>query len=245
MQEKAGLISGAGSGIGKASAKLFAAEGAKVVVSDINEESGKQTVNEIIDAGGEAIFFKCDVSNEEQVKALVDKVVDTYGKIDFAHNNAGMSPNHAPIAESEYENWHRVIKVNLDSVYYALKYEIRAMPKTGGGAIVNTSSGAGHIGLPGISSYVASKHGVNGLTKTVAKEYARQNIRVNSVCPGQTETPMLMESMGNHPEQVADTIPMGRLGKPEEQAYTALWLCSDKASFITGRNIIVDGGQIG
>jgi Dehydrogenases with different specificities (related to short-chain alcohol dehydrogenases) len=246
MKGKAGLVTGAGSGIGKASALLFAAEGAKVVVSDINEDNGNQTVKEIVDAGGEAVFFKCDVGNEENVKELVDKVVSTYGKLDFAHNNAGVNSLWALTADSTTEDWHRVIRVNLDGVYYAMKYEIQAMLKNGGGAIVNTSSGAGTVASPGSSAYVASKHGVNGITKNAAKEYAKLNIRVNSVDPGPTETPMMMESLDKMSEIFApeNFIPMGRLGTPEEQANTAVWLCSDRASFITGRNIVVDGGAL-
>ena len=192
MEDKAGLVTGAGSGIGRASALKFAKEGANVMVSDYNQESGEETVRLIQEAGGVASFFKCDVSDEEQVKALVEATVSEFGKLDFAHNNAGMNSAIAPIAESDSENWHRTIKVNLDSVYYSLKYEVEAMLKNGGGAIVNTSSGAGIFGVPNLSPYVASKHGVNGLTKSVALEYANQGIRVNSLCPGTTATPMML-----------------------------------------------------
>ena len=245
MEGKVGIVTGAGSGIGRASAIAFACEGACVVAADFSPKAGTETVNLIKDTGGEAIFVQCDISNEESVRELVEQTVQKYGRLDWAHNNAGISNRPAYIAESETNDWERVLKVNLDGMFYSLKYEIEAMLKTGGGAIVNTSSQSGLTGVRGKSPYVATKWGVNGMTKTAALEYGKYGIRVNSICPGMTVTPLVERFITQDPEQsdsVKNAIPLGRLSTSEEQANAAVWLCSDKASFITGVNLAVDGG---
>jgi len=245
MEGKAGLVTGAGSGIGRASALAFAREGAKVMVSDVNEETGKETVKLIEEAGGIASFLKCDVSNEEEVAALVNATVSMFGKLDFAHNNSGINNKLAPIGEMESSEWDKVIQVNLYGTFYALKHEVTAMSKTGGGAIVNTSSGAGIMGNQDLAPYVASKFGVNGLTKTAALEYGSKGIRVNAICPGMTLTPVLEAYFSAAPEQeqaMSASIPLGRLAKPEDQANAAVFLCSDLAAFISGEVLSIDGG---
>lgn len=246
MEGKVGIVTAAGSGIGRASALAFAREGAKVVVSDIVEEAGQKTLQMLEEAGGEGIFVKCDVSHEEEVKQLIEATVKKYGRLDWAHNNAGIGTPTLPITETKTEDWERTFKVNLEGMYFCLKYEIPAMLQFGGGAIVNTASTAGLLGVYGLSPYSSSKWGVNGLTKSVALEYGKQGIRVNSICPGMTLTPAVEAWSKEVPEQAEATknaIPLGRLGKPEDQANAAVWLCSDQASYITGVNLPVDGGQ--
>jgi len=245
MEGKVGIVTGAGSGIGRASAIAFATEGAKVVVSDILLEAGEETVDLIKEIGGEACFIQCDVSNEGSVKELIDRTILWYGQLDWAHNNAGISNPPADIANLKTSDWEFTLKVNLNGLYYALKYEIQAMLKSGGGAIVNTSSHSGLKGTPRKGAYVATKWGVNGMTRTVALEYARQGIRVNSICPSMTLTPMLERYFEQSPEQaevIKNSIPLKRIGTIEEQANAAIWLCSEKASYITGVNLPVDGG---
>ena len=241
------LVTGASSGIGRATALAFAREGAKVVAADVTVAGGEETVRLIQAAGGEAIFVKTDVSKAAEVEALIKKVVQTYGRLDCAFNNAGIEGQMGKrTADSSEENWNRVIDINLKGVWLCLKYEIPQMLKQGGGAIVNTASVAGLVGAAGGSAYVASKHGVNGLTKTAALECAKQGIRVNSVCPGGIRTPMLERIMSSNPqmsEMVAAMEPVGRLGKPEEIAEAVVWLCSDAASFVTGLPMAVDGGM--
>lgn len=246
MKDKVGIVTGAGSGLGRASALAFAEEGAKVVVSDISEESGEETVRLIKEQGGDAIFVFCNVAEEEQVKELVTKTVSHYGRLDWAHNNAGIGAPSMPIAETKSEDWDRCIQITQTSLYYSLKHQIPEMLKAGGGAIVNTASTSGLLGSENLATYSAAKWAVNGLTKSVALEYAKQGIRVNSICPGMTLTPAVEAWAKEVPEQakyVENDIPLGRMGKPEEQAQAALWLCSDKASYITGVNLAVDGGQ--
>lgn len=246
LEGKSGLVTGAASGIGRASAIAFAKEGAKVMVSDVSQEGGEETVRLIIEEGGEAEFFKCDVSDEGQVKALVEATIAAFGKLDWAHNNAGIASPSAPIADMESKDWKKTLSIDLDGSFYCLKYELAAMMKSGGGAIVNTSSTAGLRGVPNLSPYSSSKWGVNGLTKTAAIEYGKYGIRVNSICPGMTETPGVEAWTKGAPEQAAQvksTIPLGRLGTAEEQANAAIWLCSDKASYITGVNLEIDGGR--
>ncbi|MBO0993553.1 glucose 1-dehydrogenase [Bacillus sp. SD088] len=246
MENKVGIVTASGSGIGRASALAFAAEGAKVIVSDINESAGAETVRLIKEAGGEATFIKCDVGNEEEVKSLVAKTVETYGGLDWAHNNAGVSGPTVPITETQNEHWDKTMKVDLTGLFYSLKYEIPALIKSGGGAIVNTASTAGLTGVYGLSAYSSAKWAVNGLTKTAALENGKHGIRVNSICPGMTLTPSVESWSSEVPEQakqVEAAIPLGRLGKPEDQANAAVWLCSDKAGYITGINLAVDGGQ--
>jgi NAD(P)-dependent dehydrogenase (short-subunit alcohol dehydrogenase family) len=247
VQDKVALITGGGSGIGRATCMVFAREGARVVVADYNAEGGERTVRMIKDAGGTAIFHAADVSKPKDVEALVNKTVETYGRLDCAFNNAGIEGEVASTPECTLENWHRVISINLDGVFYCMKYEIAQMIKQGGGSIVNTSSAAGLIGLPGASAYVAAKHGVAGLTKTAALEFAKSNIRVNAVCPGFIRTPMVERVIdrGTFDEKrMIESEPINRMGRPEEIGEAVVWLCSDAASFVTGVPMPVDGGYI-
>lgn len=245
MENKSGLVTGAGSGIGRASAMTFAKEGAKVVVSDIKEEAGQETVRLIKELGGEASFFKCDVSDEAQVKALVDFTVDTYGKLDFAHNNAGGNLCHGRIGDADSQAWDTSLKITLYSTFYGLKHQVNAMLKNGGGAIVNTASTAGIEGVANMPAYVASKHGVVGLTKSAALEYAADGIRVNGIAPGSTLTPAIESWAKIKPEQynaVLKSIPSGEISTSEDQANAVLFLCSDLSKQINGVIIPVDGG---
>jgi NAD(P)-dependent dehydrogenase (short-subunit alcohol dehydrogenase family) len=244
FSNKVVIVTGAGSGIGHATALAFAQEGAKVVVSDIDSKMGLSTVEEIKKNNGEAFFVKCDVSSEEEVKNLVSKTVEKYGRLDCAYNNAGVEGKVSTTTECTSDNWDRTINVNLKGTWLCMKYEIPEMLKNGKGSIVNCSSIAGLVGFETIPAYVASKHGVIGLTETASLEFAKQNIRVNAVCPGVIQTPML-ERFTNHNEQaMAQQDPMGRVGKPEEIADSVLWLCSDKSSYVTGQAIAVDGGWV-
>ncbi|MEH7276352.1 SDR family NAD(P)-dependent oxidoreductase [Neobacillus vireti] len=247
MEGKAGLVTGAGGGIGRASALAFSREGAKVMVSDFNEETGKETVKLIRDAGGEAEFFKCDVSDEEQVKALVEATVSTFGKLDFAHNNAAITSPNAPIGELDTAGLDHVLKVNLYSVFYCLKYQVNAMEQNGGGAIVNTASTSGMIGNRNITPYNASKFGVVGVTRSAAMEYGKKGIRVNAISPGMTMTPMIQDFYEKNPayfKQLEAAIPLGSIAEPEDQANAAVWLCSNQARMITGVILPVDGGSL-
>jgi NAD(P)-dependent dehydrogenase (short-subunit alcohol dehydrogenase family) len=244
---KIALVTGAGSGIGRATALTFAREGAKVVVADVVVEGGEETVRLIKAAGGEALFVKADMAKAAEVEAMVQKAVATYGRLDCAHNNAGIEGATGRTADYREEDWDRVISINLTGVWFCLKYEIAQMLKQGGGAIVNTASDAGLLGVPQMPAYVASKHGVVGLTKTAALEYAKSGIRVNAVCPGVIKTPMVDRITGQRAgraERMAAAEPVGRMGKPEEIAEAVVWLCSDAASFVTGLPMPVDGGII-
>ena len=243
FQNKVALVTGGSFGIGRAAALLFAQKGARVAVADCVEDS--ETVNIIKSAGGEAIFIKADMSVENDIILMVQKTVLTFGRLDFAFNNAGIEGLSAPTHACTNENWEHVLAVNLTGAWKCMKYEIEQMLKQGKGAIVNTSSIAGLVGFQGSPAYVASKHGLNGLTKTAALEYAKQGIRVNSVCPGVIKTPMIDRFTGKKKEiekQFEDMEPVGRMGLPEEVASAVAWLCSDDASFITGDTIAVDGG---
>jgi len=244
-EAKVVIITGAASGIGRATARLFAREGAKVVVADINVEGGEETVKMIRDAGGDAVFTKTDVTVEDEVKAMVLKTVETYGGIDYAFNNAGIEGVPAPLHLSKTEDWNHAIATNMTSIYYCLKHEITYMVEHGGGAIVNTASIAGLGGTPMLVSYSASKHGVVSLTKSVALEYVSQGIRVNAVLPGAVNTPMLERCAKNDltGEVIKNMSPSGRIGEPEDIAEAVLWLCSDKASYVTGHCMIIDGGS--
>jgi NAD(P)-dependent dehydrogenase (short-subunit alcohol dehydrogenase family) len=244
---KVALVTGASSGIGRAAALAFARGGAKVVAADVTVEGGNETVQLIKKTGGEAIFVPTNVAKAADVEALVNAAVSTYGRLDCAYNNAGISGKSQSIVDTTEENWDRIIAINLTGVWLCMKYEIPAMLKNGGGAIVNTASDAGLIGVKRTGAYVASKHGVVGLTKTAALEYAKSGVRVNAVCPGPIETPMLMKGADRFPQMIPKMVkaqPNGRLGKPEEIAEAAVWLCSDAASFVTGLAMPVDGGYI-
>jgi len=242
------VVTGGGSGIGRAAAYCFCREGAQVVVGDINVQGGEETVQKIRDGGGDAEFVKCDVSKAQEVKAMVDKAVQTYGGLNCAFNNAGIEGVQAPTAEYSEEVWDRAIHVNLIGVYLCMRYEIPEMLRSGGGSIVNMSSILGLVGFPGASAYVAAKHGVVGLTKTAAIEYATKGIRVNAVCPGFILTPMLERGgITTRPEMakfVTDLHPMKRLGKPEEVAESVIWLFTEAASFVTGTTLLIDGGYV-
>lgn len=242
---KIALVTGGGSGIGRATALTFAREGAKVVVADVVVAGGEETVRLIKAAGGEASFVKADMAKAAEVEALVQKAVATYGRLDCAHNNAGIEGATGKTADYHEADWDRVISINLTGVWLCMKYEILQMLKQGGGAIVNTASDAGLLGVPQMPAYVASKHGVVGLTKTAALEYAKSGIRVNAVCPGVIKTPMVERITGQRPgraERMTAAEPIGRMGKPEEIAEAVVWLCSEAASFVTGLPMPVDGG---
>jgi NAD(P)-dependent dehydrogenase (short-subunit alcohol dehydrogenase family) len=244
VQGKVALVTGGGSGIGRATALTFAVEGAKVVVADVVVDGGEETVRMIKAAGGDAVFIQTDVTKAAEVEAMVKQVVDAYGRLDCAFNNAGIEGATALTHECTEENWDRVVAIDLKGVWLCMKYEIPQMLKQGGGVIVNTASVAGLVGFQAIPAYVASKHGVNGLTKTAALEYAKSGIRVNAVCPGVIHTPMVERFFKANP-QASETMsalePVGRLGKPEEIAAAVVWLCSDASSFVTGLPMAVDG----
>lgn len=239
------MITGSTYGIGKATAIAFAARGAKLVLSDWKEDV--DTLNIVREMGAEAIFVRCDVSNEGDVQALVAKAIEHFGRLDFAFNNAGIEGESAPAHLCSNDNWHRVIEINLSGAWYCMKYQIPEMLKQGKGAIVNNASIAGLVGFQGSPAYVASKHGLVGLTKNVALDYAKQGIRVNAVCPGVIHTPMIDRFTKEDPrvlEQFTAAKPMGRIGKPEEIAETVVFLCSEGASFITGQALAIDGGWV-
>ena len=247
FEGKVALVTGGGSGIGRAIALAFAQDGARVVVADVDITSGEETSHAVAEDGGEAIFLQADVGNREQVKGMIDKAVTTYGRLDCACNNAGIAGVQARTAECTEDNWDRTLSINLKSVWLCMKYEIPQMLEQGSGAIVNTASAAGLIGLPGWPAYVASKHGVIGLTKSAALEYAKANIRINAVCPSIIKTEMA-ECFTGGDRRVEDYIlaqqPLSRMGTPEEVAAAVLWLCSDAASFVTGHALPVDGGLL-
>jgi NAD(P)-dependent dehydrogenase (short-subunit alcohol dehydrogenase family) len=246
-QGKVVIVTGGSYGIGRAAAIGFARRGARVAIADVDVRRGEETLQSIKKDGGEAIFVKTDVSSESDVRALIDKTVGTYGKLDCAFNNAGIHKQFVSTVDFKSEDWNEMINVNLKSVWLCMKYEIPQMLKQGKGAIVNTSSAAGLVGAPSNPAYPASKHGVVGLTKCTALEYARKGIRVNCVCPGPTRTGMNEELVAANPEIVKAMdrkVPMGRIGEPEEVAAAAIFLCSDEASYITGHALPVDGGIV-
>ena len=247
MKDKVVLITGATSGIGKTTALKFGAAGAKVVVSGRREEQGSAVVDAIKAAGGEATFVRADVAVEDDVKNLVAKTVETYGGLDVAFNNAGVEHSGSVVEESQAD-YERVFDINVWGVLSSMKHEIPAMLERGGGVIINTSSIAGHIGMAGAATYIASKHAVEGLTKTAALEYAQQGIRVNAVAPGGIATDMIDRFAGEEGSEMRDGLaqmhPLGRLGESEEIADAVLFLASDGASFITGESLKVDGGFV-
>lgn len=247
MTGRVAIVTGAASGIGRATALAFAARGASVMVSDVMVDGGEETVQLIRDQGGRASFVRADVANDADVKALVERTVDEYGRLDYAFNNAGIEGENGATAECSEENFDRVIAVNLKGVWLGMKYEIPAMLANGGGAIVNCSSVAGLVGFPNLPAYVASKHGVVGLTKAAALDYATSGIRVNAVCPGVIATPMVERVTAGSPEVEAAYAafqPLGRMGTSEEIAESVVWLCSDAGAFVTGHAMAVDGGLV-
>jgi NAD(P)-dependent dehydrogenase (short-subunit alcohol dehydrogenase family) len=240
------LVTGAAAGIGRTTSLYYARDGAQVVVSDINESGGRETVEKIQREGMEAVFIRADVSNPEDVQELVKQTVEKYGRLDIAFNNAGIGGEQNPTADYTLEGWDKMIGINLSGVFYSMKYEIPAMLNTGGGVIVNMASILGRVAFANSPAYVTSKHGVVGLTQNAAVEYGQQGIRVVAVGPGFIRTPMIMEIIED--PAVRDMLvamhPIGRLGEPEEVAELVVWLSSEKASFITGAYYPVDGGYL-
>jgi NAD(P)-dependent dehydrogenase (short-subunit alcohol dehydrogenase family) len=248
LQGKSGLVTGAGSGIGRASALALARGGASVLVACRTEESGRETVDLITRAGGTAQFYRCDVSDEDQVKAMVDATVSAFGQLDFACNNAGTSGTFAPVGEVKTETWDRVMKVNLYGAFYCVKHEVNAMMTTGGGSIVNVASGSGVVGMSRNGPYSASKFGVIGLTRSAAMDYGVHRIRVNALAPGATATPMMTGAFDRrdpeYREGVLKAIPMRAMSEPADQADAVVWLCSDSSKMVTGITLPVDGGWL-
>jgi NAD(P)-dependent dehydrogenase (short-subunit alcohol dehydrogenase family) len=245
MEGKAGLVTGAASGIGRACAIRFGREGAAVVVADLEaaRDGGEETVRAIEEAGGRAAFFACDVAEAEHHAALVAHVVERHGRLDFAHNNAGIGV-HRLLHETEDEDFDRVVAVNLRGTFLGMKHQIRQMLTAGGGAIVNTSSNAGLRAVRLLSAYTATKHGINGLTKNAAVEYADDGIRVNCVCPGAIMTPLMSNETPERQREILRPQAMSRFGEPGEVAAAVVWLCSDDASFVTGIEMPVDAGSV-
>jgi NAD(P)-dependent dehydrogenase (short-subunit alcohol dehydrogenase family) len=245
FENKVALVTGAGSGMGLATAQAFAEAGAAVVLTDVNEQSIRSAAEELVGGGHRALAVRCNVADEAEVAAMVAQTVSTFGRLDAAFNNAGVMPPAVETADASGEDFDRVTAINLRGVWNCMKYELRQMREQGSGAIVNCSSIGGLIGNPGRAIYHASKHGVIGLTKSAALEYAARGIRINAVCPGTIETPMVADMMAKESVTTADfqrDLPIGRLGRPEEIAAAVLWLCSDGASFVIGHALAVDGG---
>ena len=248
LEGKSALVTGGASGIGRATALAFAREGARVAVADILEEAAQSTVTEIEAMGGQALAIACDVTDDDAVKAMIAATVDAFGSLDCAFNNAGIAPYQVnagwqKIADVAPEAWRRLIDVNLTGVWLCLRHEVAQMrAQSSGGVIINTASILGLVGSATSSAYVAAKHGVVGLTKTAAADHAEDNIRVNAVCPGYIETPMTEETMRRRGERILARVPMARMGKAGEIAEAVVWLCSPKASFVTGVSWAVDGG---
>src|SRR6267142_2527213 len=245
LENKVALVTGAGSGMGLAAAQAFAAEGAAVALVDINESAVRTAAEHLVAAGHKAIAIRCDVTDEAQVKAMVEQTVSAFGRLDAAFNNAGVQSPAVETADARGEEFDRVNAINLRGVWTCMKYELRQMREQGNGAIVNCSSIGGLIGLPGRAVYHASKHGVIGLTKSAALEYASRGIRINAVCPGTVDTPMVSAMLATQAEAMKEIMrdqPIGRLGRPEEIASAVLWLCSPGAGFVIGHALAADGG---
>ncbi|MFI5264257.1 MAG: SDR family NAD(P)-dependent oxidoreductase [Candidatus Kapaibacterium sp.] len=244
LDQKSSIVTGAGSGIGREVALLYAAEGAKVAIADVNEKGGNETVAMITKNGGEAFFYKCDTSKPAECDALVKATVAKFGGLHIACNNAGIGGPAAPTGEYPIDGWDKVISINLSGVFYGMRYQIPAMLKSGGGSIINMASILAAVGFRNSVAYVAAKHGVIGLTQNAALEYASQNIRVNAVGPGFIKTPLLDGMDGPTLKYLEGLHPIGRLGKPEEVAELVLFLSSSKSSFVTGSYYTIDGGYL-
>lgn len=247
LDNKVGLITGSARGLGRACAQIFAREGGRVVVVDLNREGGEETVKLIKDAGGEATFVAADVSKSSDVQAMVKAAVDSFGGLDCAINNAVRDIHPHPLADIPEEDWQRAMEVNFTGVFLCMKYEIKAMLNRGSGAIVNIGSGGEFGAHRGLAWYIAAKHGIYGMTKVAALDYAAQGIRVNALGPGCMWTPLLREAAQREPkhiERLTKMSPMNRLAEPEEVAEAAVWLCSSKASFVTGHTMLADGAAM-
>jgi NAD(P)-dependent dehydrogenase (short-subunit alcohol dehydrogenase family) len=242
LKGKVGIVTGGGTGIGKATALTMAKAGAALVIGNRDAAKGEEVVALIRQAGGRAVFHKTDVSRPADVKALVQRAVAEFGRLDIAHNNAGVDGQQVPLHEQDIEKASFLFDVNIKGVFYCMKYEIEQMLKTGGGAVVNTSSIFGLNGYPGWSLYIAAKHAVTGMTKVAALDYAKQGIRVNAVGHGPVKTPLQAKETGGDPHGYAAFVPMGRIGQLEEIAGSVVWLLSDEARFVTGHTLPVDGG---
>jgi NAD(P)-dependent dehydrogenase (short-subunit alcohol dehydrogenase family) len=243
---KVAFVTGAASGIGRATAVAFASAGATVVVADVSEEGNQETARVIEDQGGRVLAVRCDVTNGQDIKAALDRSLDAFGRLDIAFNNAGVEQPVGPAAEVSEQEWDRIVDINLRGVFLCMKHEIPLLLQQGGGAIVNTSSGAGVTAVKGQAAYTAAKHGVVGLTKAAALDYAQANVRINAVCPGIIDTAMMQRFTGDSAEgrqRVIGQEPVGRMGTPEEIAGAVLWLCSDAAAFVVGHALVMDGGQ--
>ena len=245
FNDKVALVTGAAAGMGLATARAFAETGAAVALADVNENAVHSTAEQLVSAGHKAIAVRCNVADEAEVAEMVQQTVSTFGRLDAAYNNAGVQSPAVETADASGEEFDRVNAINLRSVWLCMKYELLQMRKQESGAIVNNSSIGGLIGIPGRAIYHATKHGVIGLTKSAALEYAARGIRINAICPGAIETPMVAAMIAKEPETMKDILkeqPIGRLGKPEEIASTVLWLCSPGAGFVIGHALAIDGG---
>ncbi len=240
--DKVAFVTGAAGGIGRATAVAFAAEGARVAILDRTENALAETAQAVHDAGGEVVVVACDISRPDQVEAAIGRVVETFGRLDIAFNNAGVENKASPVHEIGLDEWDRILDINLRGTFACMKHELAQMVRQGSGVVVNTSSGAGIRGVAGGAAYAASKHAIIGLTRSAALDYARLGIRVNAVLPGNIETPMMDRFTGGDIQKAIDLEPVGRLGQPEEIAEAVLWMCSDRGGFVTGAATVIDGG---